>query len=56
VDSALADEERLAAEKETVFILDSELDWLINPTTPVTFLRWSGRSKCLTVRTTQQKS
>lgn len=34
VDSVLADEERLAAEKETMLLLDSELDWLIDPTNP----------------------
>ena len=34
VDSTLADEERLAAEKETIRLLDSELDWLIDPSSP----------------------
>jgi hypothetical protein len=34
VDSPLAEQARLAAEKETLFLLDTELDWLINPATP----------------------
>jgi tetratricopeptide (TPR) repeat protein len=38
VDPALADEEKLAAEKATMFLLDSELDWLINPTSPTNVL------------------